>query len=255
MTKEGPGARAPLDHTRQLTIDALCEHFANDVMSVEDFEARVDVAHRATTVDELRELLSDLPTGDLPATRDAATPAPIGSRVMTPATHSRESAFQIAMLGGAKRSGQWMPARVNQTIAVMGGVELDFREAVMPRGVTELKVYAVMGGVEIIVPPGLNVESHGIGILGGFDHAGNDMPMADPNAPVLRISGLALMGGVDIKVRRPGESARDARRRKRQERRDRRRALRRGDTGLSDDMRQLTDDVSRLTDDIGRLRD
>ena len=58
MTNDGQGARPPLDHTRQVTIDALCEHFANDVMSVEDFEARVDVAHRATTVEELRELLA-----------------------------------------------------------------------------------------------------------------------------------------------------------------------------------------------------
>jgi len=204
MTTEGQGARAPLDHTRQGTIDALCEHFANDVMSVEDFEARVDVAHRATTVAELTELLSDLPTGNLPATWDPSAPAPIGSRTVAPAAHRDESAFQVAILGGAKRTGQWAPARVNQTIAVMGGVELDFREALLPRGVTELKVYAVMGGVEIIVPPGLDVESRGVGIMGGFDHAGNDLRLTDPNAPVLRISGIALMGGVDIKVRHPG---------------------------------------------------
>ena len=133
---------------------------------------------------------------------------------------------------------------MNQTIAVMGGVELDFREALLPRGVTELKVYAIMGGVEVIVPPDLNVESHGIGIMGGFDHAGNEMQHPDPNAPVLRVSGIALMGGVDIKVRHPGESARDARRRRRQERRDRRRALRRG----AKQDRLMSDDVGRLTD-------
>ena len=35
MSEQADGTRAPLDHTRQVTIDALCEHFANDVMSVE----------------------------------------------------------------------------------------------------------------------------------------------------------------------------------------------------------------------------
>ncbi len=242
MTTDSGGGRAPLDHTRQVTIDALCEHFANDVMSVEDFEARVDVAHRATTVDELRELLSDLPTGNLPATHDGSHPAPIGGRGVAPAAHTQESAFQVALLGGTRRTGQWTPARVNQTIAVMGGVELDFREALLPRGVTELKVYTIMGGVEVIVPPHLNVESHGIGIMGGFDHAGNSGQLPDPNAPVLRISGVAVMGGVDVKVRHPGETARDARRRRRQERRARKRALRKG----RDDL--MSDDVGRLTD-------
>jgi predicted membrane protein len=52
----------------------------------------------------------------------------------------------------------------------MGGSELDFREAVMGPGVTELQIFAVCGGVEVVVPPGLNVESHGIAIMGGFEH-------------------------------------------------------------------------------------
>ena len=57
-----------------------------------------------------------------------------------------------------------------------------------------------------IVPPGMAVESHGIGILGGFEHTGDELQGHDPSAPVLRVSGVALMGGVDIKVRHPGES-------------------------------------------------
>jgi hypothetical protein len=94
----------------------------------------------------------------------------------------------------------------------------------MGPGVTELHVYTLWGGVEVIVPPGMNVESHGIGILGGFEHAPDRSP--DPTAPTLRVTGLAVMGGVDITVRHAGESARDARRRRRQERRDRAKGLR-----------------------------
>lgn len=110
----------------------------------------------------------------------------------------------------------------------------------LPPGITQLRVYTVMGGVEIIVPPGLSVESHGVGILGGFDHAGDDAKGLDPSAPVLRVSGVAMMGGVDITVRRIGESARDARRRRRQERREkRRRALRGGAEDLGDDFKRL----------------
>ena len=228
----------PLDHTRQVTIDALCEHFANDAMTVEDFEARVDVAHRATSIEELRGLLDDLPSGDVPAILDANA---VAGRSTLPSIsrHSEESAYQVAILGGSRRTGAWRPARVNHAIAIMGGAALDFREAALPPGVTELKVYAVMGGVEVIVPPGLVVESRGIGILGGFDEGEGDSVRPDPTAPVLRVSGIAVMGGVDIHVRRPGESARDARRRRRQERRVERRKELRGRA------RDFIDDVDR----------
>lgn len=242
MTTDGQDAGGSLNHTRQVTIDALCEHFANDAMSVEDFEARVDVAHRATSLDELRELLSDLPSGDLPATAGPSTqPASLGANPVAPREHVKETGYAIAILGGTRRTGRWTPARVNHAISIMGGAALDFREAALPPGVTELKVYTLMGGVEVIVPPWLNVESHGIGILGGFEHSG-DRTQGDPSAPVLRVSGISIMGGVDIKVRHPGESARDARRRLRQERRERRRELRGRIRGWSNEVRRGPDD-------------
>ncbi len=226
MTEE-PGASTPLplNHTRQATIDALCEHFANDVMGVEEFERRVDGAHKATSTQELKELLRDLPGGDLPAVAGAETlPAHARHYTVTTPEHVKERSFSVAVLGGFGRSGRWSPARTNYAVAVMGGAEIDFREAVMPPGVTEIRIFTMWGGVEVVVPPGMNVESHGIGIMGGFEHA-PDRP-ADPAAPTLRITGLAVMGGVDIAVREAGESARDARRRRRQERRDRARELR-----------------------------
>jgi hypothetical protein len=136
----------------------------------------------------------------------------------------KERSFAVAVMGGTRRAGRWNPARTNHAIAIMGGAEIDFREAVMGPGLTELRIFTLWGGVEVIVPPGMNVESHGVGILGGFEHA-PDRP-GDPNAPTLRVTGLALMGGVDIKVRQAGESARDARRRRRQERRDKARQVR-----------------------------
>ncbi|HSG48741.1 MAG TPA: LiaF domain-containing protein, partial [Longimicrobiales bacterium] len=132
----------------------------------------------------------------------------------------KEREIVIAVMGGATRKGRWAPARRNFAFAVMGGTELDFREAVLPPGVTEVQVFTVMGGVEIIVPPGVNVESHGIGIMGGFDHRGGEGSY-DQDAPTLRITGLALMGGVDITERHIGESARDARRRRKLEAKER----------------------------------
>jgi hypothetical protein len=108
----------------------------------------------------------------------------------------------------------------------MGGVELDFREATLQPGITEVHAFAFWGGVEILVPPDIRLECSGIGIMGGFDtgdwagEPGGDV--GDPLIPVLRVTGVAVMGGVEVKVRYPGETGREARKRVREERRQRR---------------------------------
>lgn len=214
----------PLGPTRQVTIDALCEHFANDVIPMEEFERRVELAHRAASVDDLKGLLRDLPGGNLPAVASSGATAPAQQRRhrVTAAAHVKEREFVLAIMGGASRKGAWTPARNNFAFALMGGTELDFREALLGPGVTDVQVFALMGGVDIVVPPGVNVESHGIGILGGFDHRG-DLEQPSEDAPTLRISGVALLGGVNISVRHPGESTREARRRRRFEAKERKR--------------------------------
>ena len=230
MSGHAQGGQQPLNHTRKVTIDALCEHFANDVMSVEEFERRVDVAHRASTTEEIKALLRDLPGGELPALQQAQTPATMPKQEfgVTAAAHVKETAFVVACMGGASRKGRWSPARKNYTISVMGGTQLDFREAVFGPGVTEVQAFAIMGGVEIIVPPGLHVECHGIGIMGGFDHLADTIQPDGLDGPTLRITGVAIMGGVDVTVRHPGETAREARRRRKLERKEKRRLNRGG---------------------------
>lgn len=232
MSEGSEGSRPLSDQTRQITIDALMEHFANDVMDVDEFERRVGIVHKATSPDELKELLRDLPGGgDLPAVRDEDSSGEVAHTreyTVTSSARIEDKQYVVACLGGSSRRGRWTPARKNFAVAVMGGAELDFREAVFGPGVTEVQVWAFCGSVDIIVPPGVNVESRGVALLGGFDHSADTPSSGDPNQPTLRITGVAMMAGVDVSVRYPGESARDARRRRRQDRRDKRRRLRRG---------------------------
>ncbi|MDH3271889.1 MAG: DUF1707 domain-containing protein [Gemmatimonadota bacterium] len=232
MSDGQDAGRLPSEETRQVTIDALMEHFANDVLDVEEFERRVDIAHAAKNADELKELLRDLPGGsNVPATRDVDSSTGVAHTreySVTSGAHREEKGYVVAMLGGSSRKGRWTPAHKTVAVAVMGGIELDFREAVFAPGVTEVQVFSVWGGVDIVVPPGLNVESRGIALLGGFDHAGDTVGMSDPSQPTLRITGFVCMAGVDVSVRHPGESARDARRRRRVERREQRKRLRSG---------------------------
>lgn len=212
---------------REAAIDRLCEAFADDRLPMEEFERRLELAHRAETTSELRSLLDDLPDeARAVAQRPSAPTAPAPRQVARPPTPSRvpQRSIVAGILGGGSRSGGWIPARTNIAVGVMGGVSLDFRESPLA-GVTTVQCYALWGGIEIVAPPGVHVDCSGIGILGGFDYRQEEAP-TDPDAPVLRITGVAMMGGVDVSVREPGESVREAKRRKRALKKARRRARR-----------------------------
>ncbi|CAN5669844.1 DUF1707 domain-containing protein [soil metagenome] len=206
---DSPPLPAPaLRYQRERTIVALCDHFAQDRLEVGELEQLIDRAHKATTLAELESLVAGLPEATV---TDVAVPSRsfhIASPGETP-----DQQVVVALMSGNVRKGTWTAARKIHTIAMMGGAQLDFRQARLSPGVTEVYCFAAWGGVEIIVPPGLRVESNGIGIMGGFEHSGGEEVAPDMDAPILRITGLAIMGGVEISQREVGESARDARKR------------------------------------------
>ena len=205
---------APLgQEARQKAIDVLCESFARDELDVEDFERRVELVAEADSLSRLRAILADLPTGKLPPESRQLAPRP----TVAPDTIAEHS-LVVGVMGGAARAGSWVPARQNWALGVMGGCQLDFREAQLGPGVTEVRALAIMGGVELLVPRDVRVECSGIGIMGGFEHQGSVSAPPDLDAPIIRVTGLALMGGVAVSVRYPGETARDARLRLKAER-------------------------------------
>lgn len=222
MSSEQPlSSRSPaaLQKARESTIQSLCEHFAHDNLDAEQLESRLDAVHAATSLQELRTLLADLP-----ALRPDGAPA-VGVATVD---QVGDSQTVVAVMGGASRRGSWVPPRQLHVFALMGGAELDFREARFGPGIVEITVFALMGGVEITVPPGVHVEVSGIALLGGFDERASSQSPPDPGAPVIRIGGFAMMGGVEVRTRLPGESKGDARRRERLERRELRRQSRGG---------------------------
>jgi hypothetical protein len=222
---------------RQKVIDALCEHYAEDRLDVAEFERRLDRVHRAAGSAELREILSDLPalpdsasavTGSGRTPRQGSHPSVSpGTGVdlhpggRAPASQQQESQFEFAMWAARERSGQWVPARSIRVAAIMGGVELDFREARFGPDEVRVHVGAFMGGVEIIVPPGVNVVTDGFAFLGAFEEKLAGAGPVPEGAPTVRITGFAFMGAVEVTARLPGESARQARRRIKEEARKR----------------------------------
>jgi hypothetical protein len=206
---------------RQQIVEQLSNHYAIGNLEVEEFERRVEQAQAADTERELVGLLQDLdpryqepvqvvprqtPTTNLPVRATDATPG----------------RSLVSIFSKVRRGQGWRVPSKLSVYSVMGGTELDFREAVFGPGVTEVKVSALMGNVRIIVPAGMPVEIAGAGIMGRFHDYRDPAQRAEGAAPVLRISGVALMSGVKIQVWLPGETGHEAARRMRQERIQRR---------------------------------
>jgi hypothetical protein len=226
MNPSNPPRPVPLEQTRERVVADLCRAFAEEQVDADVLQERLDLAQRATSLAELTAL-----TADLPAARPNDVPAPFPADATAVALPGQAAGSQllVAVMGGAVRRGAWSPPPSLNVLAVMGGAELDFRDARMGP-LTQVNIFACMGGVEIVVPPGVRVEVNGIALMGGFDHRAMSGSTPPPGAPVLRIGGFALMGGVEVSVRLPSETARDARDRIREERRDlrRQRKLNRG---------------------------
>jgi hypothetical protein len=185
------------DAERNQTVDRLRTAFVEGRLTDEEFDERMRAALTARTHADLDRLLTDLPQAGGAASPATTTPSPlIGDR----AAGRRVARWAIAVMSGTRRRGRWQVPEGINAVALMGGCELDLRAATLSGPVTTITAVAVMGGVDIIVPPGVRVELHGFALMGGVDDLVDDSELL-PSAPLLRVRGFALMGGIDVRAK------------------------------------------------------
>ena len=199
MTNEPVLSPRQIEEQRTRIVDALTQHFAQDDITMDELERRLERVYAAQTTSALSAVLDGLPS-----LGPAAVPvAPVPGQQASPMVRHEEGygwRTFIALMSGVTRRGVWTVPRRLHAIALMGGIELDFRSARLTHQVTEVNIVAIMGGAVLKIPPGIRVESDGFAIMGGFDDAPSALAMVDPNAPVIRVRGLAIMGGVEVRV-------------------------------------------------------
>lgn len=196
---------------RQQVIARLSECYASDVLEIDELERRLDLAHGARSVAELDELVADLAPVTSTALVSVATTA-----IDDPNRSSRKKLNVI--LGHVERRGRWTVPRTLKVRVFWGNAELDFREASLASGVTTIDLGVLMGNIEIILPPHLAVDVDVSSFMGAVEERHRMPPDADPNRPILQITGAVRLGNLEISTRLPGESRRDATRRERRER-------------------------------------
>ena len=203
-----PGAAAAPspDLSQEQVVHVLKEQFDASRIDVYEFDRRSQLAQLARDEDDLRAALEGLvveeePALPVPVEHEVAIPAPLEAGLPVRAEDARRWANLVSVFSGANRKGAWRaPSRI-RCIDVFGGTDLDFRFARMQPGMTEVRCYNVFGGTTIVVPPDLYVEVEGFGIFGGFGQTATDTDRPGDDTPWLRVTGLAVFGGTDVKVK------------------------------------------------------
>jgi predicted membrane protein len=101
---------------------------------------------------------------------DAPAPARSAPPAAEPVWHDEQRETVVAVFGDTARSGAWYPPERLVAVAGFGNVKLDFRDADLPGGPTEVLPFAVFGNVELVVPRHLDVELNGVSLFGKIQH-------------------------------------------------------------------------------------
>jgi len=172
------------DTDRIQVAQLLSDAAARGRLPMNEYEDRLAKVYASKTSEELDRLSADLPGvagGRRP--RGACIPAP--------------STLLLAIMSGFERRGRWNVPKRLTTFALWGGGVVDLRYADFTSADVDIHAYSIMGGQTILVPPEVNVDIQGHGVMGSFDQ--RVVGEGTPGAPRVTIRGFSLLGGVGIK--------------------------------------------------------
>jgi hypothetical protein len=195
VTSQPPDLRVS-DADRERVAERLRDAAGEGRLSIEELDERLDRAYSARTAGELAEL-----TTDLPATRSSQLPAVTSAR--------KPRRWLVSVMGGGNLRGRWRAGRKLTAVSLMSGGDVDLRHADMDFPEVRITAIAIMGGVSVIVPAGVDVELTGFAFMGGND---NRVPVQDlpPDAPRVHVRAFSLMGGSHVRMKRADRKALEA---------------------------------------------
>ena len=185
-----PGSRAQMrvvDTDRIQVAHLLSDAAAQGRLPMSEYEDRLNRAYSAQTYAELSKLSDDLPY-------ITTAPWEAGGEC-----HPAPSTLLLAIMSGFERRGRWnVPQRLT-SFSLFGGGVIDLRYADFTSPDVEIHSYSIFGGQTILLPPEVNVDVQGVGVMGAFDHLGQQ---GTPGAPRVTIRGFSLWGRVGIKSKK-----------------------------------------------------
>ncbi|MBB6626980.1 DUF1707 and DUF2154 domain-containing protein [Nocardioides sp. KIGAM211] len=201
------------DAERHQVAEILREAAGEGRIDLAELDERLEAAYAARTYADLVPITVDLPAhrtrpgvpgapGAPAPTQHPHAPAPRPTSQVVPGGAADER--HLAFMSGMERKGVWVVPQHLVVTAVMGGANLDLREAQFAAREVVITVNAFMGGADIVVGPHVNVVIEGTGIMGGYSGPSSLVRAElDEHSPTVRIRGVAVWGGVSVKRRNP----------------------------------------------------
>jgi hypothetical protein len=177
------------DADRERTGELLRHAAGDGQLTIDELDERLESAYAARTRGELDTLTADLqPAGQ-------AQPKAGGPVVRRGPGGAR---WLLAIMGGVERAGHWRLSERCTVINLMGGSDLDLTQVELAGDHVQLNVISLMGGADIYVPPGMNVDVSEFAFMGA-----NNVRVADQrrpaSGPVLHLRLVSIMGGSDVR--------------------------------------------------------
>ena len=188
-------ARLPTAEEREAVVSALTVAFSQDAIAVDEFERRVAEVYRAESSKALQAITRDLPSS--PPSESTNLPAPIEE---SRAVARRPKQQLKSVLSSIERKIQGPMPEQLAVQSVMGSLELDLRRAEFPPGVTEIRLNAVMGNIEMELPDYVQVEDEGQAFLSNFSVKGRSRRRDREGAPIVRITGRSILSSVEVEI-------------------------------------------------------
>jgi len=184
------------DAEREQTAEVLRVAAAEGRLNVDELEDRLSSAYGAATRRELERLTADVSPERLGEGRLIAAPGKSGG--LTVKEGPGGSRWVIAVMGGHDKRGKWRVAPICTVLSIMGGSTIDLNDAELANRDTQLNVYSLMGGNEVRVPHGVNVQISEFAFMGGNDVQIGD-EVAPAGGPTIHIRMVAVMGGSSLR--------------------------------------------------------
>lgn len=190
------------DADRERAAEALRIAAGDGRITFEELDERLSSAYAARTYGELAVVTADLPGPGRPAPGalpDSPAPFPAGRIGGSPGAGA-----SVAVLSGVERKGPWVVPPEHTAVAILGGIQLDLREARFSQAEVTIRAFTFMGGIDVIVPEDIEVEISGFGFMGAVDHQASG-PGA-PGSPRVKVVGCACMGAVSVQRKPPRQA-------------------------------------------------
>src|SRR5580704_18857335 len=170
-----PASLRASDKDRESAAEVLREAAGEGRLSMTELDERLDAVYEAKTYAELEPIIRDLPHAAIAPDAVAVRARPPAGTVEPAGTMERPvaksaSGSAIAVMSGFSRKGAWVVPADFTAVVVMGGGELDLRDAQFSAPVVNIHATAIMGAIAIIVPEDAEVQVTGVGLLGVFEH-------------------------------------------------------------------------------------